>query len=104
MILGILEETVTRITTTAAVPLVFMEIALTTQAPTDAGVTLDTQEKTARLTLMNVLHRRADMELVLIKSTATSVSVTLGILAMIAKLRSTNASLRPVFAAYAVTN
>ena len=33
----------------------------------------------------------------LIKSTATSVSVTLDILAMSAMLRSTNASLRPVF-------
>ena len=39
----------------------FQEIALTTQAPTDVHVTLDTQEKVARSTLMNARHRLVDM-------------------------------------------
>lgn len=91
----------TPITTTAALPLVLMEIALTTQAPTDVRVTLDTQEKIARLTLMNARHRLADMELVLIRSTATSVSVTLDILGTTVMLRSTNVNLRLAFTALA---
>lgn len=91
----------TPITTTAALPLVLMEIALTTQAPTDVRVTLDTQEKIARLTLMNARHLLADMELVLIRSTATSVSVTLDILGTTVMLRSTNVNLRLAFTAFA---
>ena len=51
-----------------------------------------------RGTVNDMLSILFSKELVLINSTATSVSVTLGILAMIAMLRSTNASLRPVFA------
>lgn len=91
------------ITTTAALPLAFMEIALTTQAPTVVHVTLDTQDEIARLTLMNARHRLVDMELALIKATAIAVSVTLDILGTTVLLRSTNANLCLVFTAHAKT-